>query len=88
VNTHFLARFSGAFLQTVLQTGVNIGTALAARGTNSAVVLALPGSFQTTTTSATTPSNDIKPTLTVAPGTSISVLVARDLDFTDVEGRP
>ena len=87
VNTHFLAQFSNAFFQTILQSGLNIGTALATRGTNSAVVLALPGSFPTTT-SPTTPSNDIKPTLTVAPGTSISVLVARDLDFTDVEARP
>ena len=76
VNSHFLARFSGAILQSVLDVGVN----LASRSTNSAVVVALPGSLQGTTSTVVQPTQ-IAPTLKVKPGASISVFVARDLDF-------
>ena len=76
VNSHFFARFSGAILQSVLDLGVN----LASRSTHSPVVVVLPGSFQGTTSTVVQPSQ-IAPTLKVKPGTSISVFVARDLDF-------
>jgi type IV secretion system protein VirB10 len=76
VNSHFLARFSGAILQSVLDLGVN----LASRSTNSPVILALPGSLQGTASTVVQPTQ-IAPTLKVKPGTSISIFVARDLDF-------
>ena len=83
VNNHFFERFSGAILQSTLDIGVN----LASRSAGSPVVIALPGGLQRATSSVT-PSREIAPTLSVRPGTSVSVFVARDLDFTDVETRP
>jgi type IV secretion system protein VirB10 len=76
VNSHFFERFSGALLQSTLDAGV----ALAASSASRSVVL-LPGSLTGTTTQAVQPTK-ITPTLKVARGTSISIFVARDLDFT------
>ncbi len=79
VNTHFLQRFSGALLQSTLDIGVGLATRSA---TNGSVIVGLPGSTQ----NMIVPSPDsIKPTLTVRHGTSVSVFVARDLDFSTVE---
>lgn len=82
VNSHFWARFSGAILQSALDLGVNI----AAREAGGGTVIALPGSFPGATNQMAQP-QQIPPTLTVRRGTSISVFVARDLDFTGVEPR-
>jgi type IV secretion system protein VirB10 len=79
VNSHFFERFAGSILQTAMLIGGN----LAARSVGDSVVVALPGSFPGTT--ATTPATQIPPTLSVRQGTSVSVFVARDLDFTGVE---
>lgn len=79
VNSHFLKRFAGAFLQSTLDVGVGIATRSATGG---AVILGLPGSTQNLT--GGTP-DSIKPTLRVRHGTSVSVFVARDLDFSSVE---
>lgn len=81
VNSHFLERFAGAILQSALDVGVN----LAAQSSGSTTVVALPGAFQGTSGALVRPTQ-IPPTLSVAPGTSISVFVARDLDFSDTEG--
>lgn len=78
VNSHFLARFGNAFLQTTLSLGMNYAANQIGGGT---VIVGLPGSFQTVTPQTET----IKPTLKVAQGTPVSVFVARDLDFTQVE---
>lgn len=75
VNTHFFERFSGAILQSALDIGVNI----ASREAGAPVIYALPGA--NVTAQAVQP-QQITPTLTVKPGTSVSVFVARDLDFT------
>lgn len=77
VNSHFFERFAGAILQSALDVGVS----LAQRSVDSTVLL-LPGtqSFRPTP-------NQIRPTLTVKAATSISIFVARDLDFTSVEAR-
>lgn len=80
VNTHFWERFSGAILQSALDIGVNI----ASREAGAPTVIALPGA--NVTAQAVQP-QQITPTLTVKPGTSISVFVARDLDFTGAENR-
>lgn len=61
-----------------------IGGNLAARSVGDSVVIALPGSLPGS--GATTQATQIPPTLSVRQGTSISVFVARDLDFTGVEG--
>lgn len=80
VNTHFFQRFSGAILQSVLDVGVRAATREVDGNT---VIVGLPGS----TTQAATIQNptDIKPTLKIRQGASVSVFVARDLDFTAVE---
>lgn len=74
-NSHFFERFTGAILQTALEIGSNVASRTAAGG----VVVALPGSTQNVGQSLQ-PSR-VVPTLTVPAGTSISVFVARDLDF-------
>jgi type IV secretion system protein VirB10 len=79
VNTHFFQRFAGSILQSALDIGVGIATRSASDGT---VVIGLPGSSQT----LINPSQSaIKPTLKVRHGSSVSVFVARDLDFTAAE---
>ncbi len=84
VNTHFLERFSGAILQSALDVGV----ALAARNSRSPVIVALPGSTTGVTGNVSNRGNEITPTLRVPAGRSVSVFVARDLDFTQAEARP
>lgn len=79
VNTHFFERFAGSILQSALDIGVGIATRSASNGT---VIVGLPGSSQTTINPVQT---NIKPTLKVRHGTSVSVFVARDLDFTAAE---
>lgn len=81
VNTHFFERFGGAILQSTLDIGV---AAASRRVAGDSVVVALPGSAVTNTTKDLAPT-DIKPTLKVRQGTSVSVFVARDLDFSSVE---
>jgi type IV secretion system protein VirB10 len=83
-NSHFFERFAGAILQTALDIGANVGSRAISGGTN--VILALPGST-TSTVSPLIQNNRIVPTLTVPAGTSISIFVAHDLDFTGSEAR-
>lgn len=78
VDSKFLQRFGGALLQSVLDVGVGVATRRATDG----VIVALPGSTQNL--NVTDPAA-IKPTLTVKQGTSVSVFVARDLDFSGVD---
>lgn len=82
VNAHFFERFAGAILQSALDVGVN----LASRAADAPVVVAVPGALQGATGRATGPA-DVEPTLKVKAATSISIFVARDLDFTSVESR-
>ena len=80
VNSHFLRRLTGALLQTSL----DVGSALATRSiSNSSVIFALPNTVQSSTSQLIGPAP--QPTLTVRQGTEIAVFVARDLDFTAVE---
>jgi type IV secretion system protein VirB10 len=74
-NGHFFERFTGAILQSALDVGANVASRQAAGG----VIVALPGSTQNM--GQALQSSRIVPTLTVPAGTSISVFVARDLDF-------
>lgn len=81
VDSHFFERFGGAILQSAL----NIGANLAARRADAAVVVALPNALQGATAPLQAP--EVRPTLKVKRASSISVFVARDLDFTGVERR-
>ncbi len=78
VDTKFLQRFGGALLQSVLDIGVGITVNRATDG----VILALPGSTQNVRIAEP---ETIQPTLKVKHGTSVSVFVARDLDFSTVD---
>ena len=78
VHSKFLQRFGGAILQSVLDIGVGVATRKATDG----VIVALPGSTQNVRVQE---EGQIRPTLTVKHGTSVSVFVARDLDFSTVE---
>jgi type IV secretion system protein VirB10 len=80
-NSHFFERFAGALLQTALTIGANAATRAASDN-----VIIVPGSTQNVTPQLFQ-SNRVVPTLTVKAGTSISVFVARDLDFKSAEGR-
>jgi type IV secretion system protein VirB10 len=79
VDSKFFQRFGGALLQSVLDIGVGVASRKASDG----VIVALPGSTQNVTR---IDQSQITPTLRVKHGTSISVYVARDLDFADVDG--
>jgi type IV secretion system protein VirB10 len=75
VNTHFFQRLGDALLQTT----VGLGSALAQRRISGPIVV-LPADGAATVGQAL-PTNSYVPTLTVPPGTNISVFVAHDLDF-------
>ena len=79
VNSHFFARFGGAILQSVLDVGVQLA---ARKATGDTVIVGLPGSTPQVTV---TKPDEVRPTLTVKEGTSVSVFVVHDLDFTEVE---
>ncbi|TMM46662.1 TrbI/VirB10 family protein [Qipengyuania marisflavi] len=78
VDGKFLQQFGSAILQTALDIGVGVAT----RRSNDGVVVALPGSTQNISGAR---SDEIRPTLKVRHGTSVSVFVARDLDFSGVD---
>jgi len=80
VNTHFFQRFSGAILQSALDIGVQAATRKVGGDT---VVVALPNSTQVA--SPIQRPDEIKPTLKIPQGASVSVFVIRDLDFTAAE---
>jgi type IV secretion system protein VirB10 len=81
VHSNFFARFGGAILQSVLDMGV----ALAAGAvTDNAVIVNVPQGAQQAVGQALPPPP--QPRLSVQQGTSVSVFVARDLDFSTVDG--
>lgn len=82
VNSNFLARYGGAILQSVLDIGVGVATR--AVTDDQAVIVALPGSTQQVTAQAAQQA-EVQRTLKVEQGSSVSVFVARDLDFSTVD---
>ena len=75
VNSHFFARLGDALLQTTM----DLGRTVAGRSVTGPVVV-LPGAVGSTGTTVAA-GTAREPTLTVAPGKSINVFVAQDLDF-------
>ena len=80
VDTHFLARFANAALQSALQIGVN----LASRAGDGSVIVANTPQISGVMGGPIIPGADEPPTVSVRAGAAISVFVARDLDFTGV----
>jgi len=81
VNRHFLQRFGGAILTSVLSGGISAATASLSGG--STVLVGSAGQASSLATQATQ-SADIPPTITTRQGAAVRVFVARDLDFTRV----
>lgn len=82
VDNHFLERFGGALLQSI----VNLGTAVATRRIegDGPVILAIPGGAAAP---ATTTGSGGQPTLRVDAGARVGVIVAHDLQFSSGEAR-
>jgi len=78
VDGKFFQRFGNAVLQSVVDLGINVAVSEATDG----VILALPGSTQNVQVAD---NEAFQPTLKVKHGSSVSVFVARDLDFSTVE---
>lgn len=78
VDTHFFERFGGQIVQTALDVGVAAATQSIV---NYPVIVALPPATAATGQSE----RQVQSTLKVQQGTSVSVFVARDLDFSTVE---
>ena len=81
VNRHFLQRFGGAILLSVLSGGANLLTSALSR--NSAVVVSTSGEA-TNLAGQASRGNDIPPTITTKQGDIVLIFVARDLDFSAV----
>jgi len=86
VNNHWWARFGGAILLSVIQGGLQTGTALAANsGSGSGTFF---NSFQSNGTNvsdtALQATVNIPPTLEKNQGDNVAIFVAKDLDFSDV----
>jgi type IV secretion system protein VirB10 len=80
VNTHFFARLGDALLRSTF----SIGQALAGRAVTGPVVV-VSGNAASAGSQLLAPAMNYVPTLKVAPGKSISVFVAHDLDFSAAE---
>ena len=75
VDSHFLERFGGALLRTIL----NLGGTLAAQSLGDGSVIILPGAIQGEAPQAAAAGP--RPTLRVDAGVRVTVFVARDLEF-------
>ena len=82
VHSNFFARFGGAILQSVLDIGVALAAGAVTDGDT--VIVSMPQGAQQAVSQALPPPP--QPRLSVPQGTSVSVFVARDLDFSTVDG--
>jgi type IV secretion system protein VirB10 len=80
VDTHFFARFGAAILISVIDTAVQA----AMTRSGGTTVIYSPQATEAILTEILRNTLAIPPTITVAPGARLQVLVARDLDFSDV----
>ncbi len=81
VNRHFLQRFGGAILTSVLTGGINAAAASLAGG--STIIVGTAGEAASLASQASR-SEDIPPTITTRQGARVRIFVARDLDFSRV----
>src|SRR5208283_3135857 len=86
VNNHWWARFGSAILLSVIQGGLQTGTALAARSGSSGGTFF--NSFQANGTNVSNTALEatinIPPTLEKNQGDNVAIFVASDLDFSDI----
>ena len=82
VHSNFFARFGGAILQSVLDIVVALAAGAVTDGDT--VIVSMPQGAQQAVSQALPPPP--QPRLSVPQGTSVSVFVARDLDFSTVDG--
>ena len=81
VNRHFLQRFGGAILTSVLSGGISAGAAALSGG--STILVSSAGQASSLASQATQ-GTDIPPTITTRQGATVRIFVARDLDFSRV----
>ncbi len=80
VNSHFIQRFGGAILTSVLSGAINAATASLSRGS----IYVSSASEASSLASQAGRSSDIPPTITTRQGATVRIFVARDLDFSRV----
>jgi type IV secretion system protein VirB10 len=81
VERHFWERFGAAILVSVVDGAVQAGVQSTSRG---GTVILTPSGTEDVMTEALKSTVNIPPTVTVAQGARIQVLVARDVDFRSV----
>ena len=81
VNRHFLQRFGGSILLSVLSGGINAATAAATQGSS---VVVSSSSQASGLAEQAAKDFDIPPTIKTPQGAAVRIFVARDLDFTRV----
>lgn len=81
VNRHYVQRFGGAILTSVLTGGLS---ALAASRSGGSTIVVNSAGQATTLASQAGQGGDIPPTITTRQGANVRIFVARDLDFTRV----
>ena len=86
VDDHFWQRFGSAIMLSVIQGGLQAGTALASNssGGNGTYFNSFQSNGQQLATAALQSGLDISPTLEKNQGDNVSIFVARDLDFSSV----
>lgn len=87
IDTHFWDRFGGAILISLIGDVGSFLSATQSGGGGNATAIAFPGTVtgaQSAMSDVLKSSLSIPPTLTKNAGASISIYVARDLDFRDV----
>ena len=80
VDRHFWGRFGAAILISVIDVGVQAGVRMSSGGT----VVYSPSTSEGVATESLKGTLNIPPTIAVAQGSRIQILVARDLDFRSV----
>ena len=83
VNSHFFERFGGAIFQSILTVGVNSAT----QSDSNSVVVALPGAVGQMG-QGVAGATDVRPTISIRQGESITIFVAHPLDFSGSEVQP
>lgn len=83
VDTHFLQRYGGAILLTVLNAGITAAVNAGSNSGSNTLVLGWPGQVGQAVTGGGG-NREIPATLRVPQGAAIQVFVARDLDFSTV----
>ncbi len=81
VNRHFLQRYGGAILTSVLTGGIN---AAAAGLSGGSTILVGSANQASALAGQAAQGNDIPPTITTRQGAQVRIFVARDLDFSAV----